>query len=126
MDRLELFDRSEYLPIVLINRHGSRTEYEFIQYINDPDHIWVVLLSMPYSTAIWQVGDSSEQNGTFNIEMTKAKEALVELQQKKCIGSQKLEATDIMLLMNKAFSKLFGNVNSNKKAIAEQGWFPFN
>ena len=31
-----------------------------------------------------------------------------------------------MPLVNEAWSKSFARVNTNKKAMAEQGWFPYN
>ena len=35
-------------------------------------------IGVPYGTALWQVGDSKEQNGSFNIVMYRAKKELLE------------------------------------------------
>jgi len=37
-----------------------------------------------------------------------------------------IEPSDIMLLVNDAWNKSFAKVATNKKAIAERGWFPYN
>ena len=64
-------------PFLLIDGYGSRLEIPFLQYINTPADHWVVCLGVPYGTALWQVGDSKEQNGSFNIALTKAKQDLL-------------------------------------------------
>ena len=60
-------------PFLLLDGHGSRLEMPFLQYINNPEDHWVVCLGAPYGTALWQVGDSKEQNSSFNNAFTKAK-----------------------------------------------------
>jgi hypothetical protein len=72
MDNLELFERRDDLcPFVLLDGHQSRFEEGFLRYINDPAHRWVVAIGVPYGTHIWQVGDSSEQNGSFKMSFNK-------------------------------------------------------
>ena len=36
----------------------------------------VVCICIPYGTALWQVGDSNEQNGVYNIVIAEGKEIL--------------------------------------------------
>jgi len=68
IDDLEVFDRSNGVnPFLLLDGHGSRFEIDFLEYINSPEHKWTVCVGVPYGTGIWQVGDSSEQNGCFKI-----------------------------------------------------------
>ena len=67
LDELELFSRKEALPFLICDAHGSRFELPFLEYINNPEHEWAVCISVPYGTALWQVGDSSEQNGVMNL-----------------------------------------------------------
>ena len=38
-----------------------------------------VCLGVPYGTVYWQVGDSKEQHGSFNMAMTDAKRKLLDL-----------------------------------------------
>ena len=79
MDRRNLFPRNDGVkPFLLLDGHGSRLEYPFLQYINKEEDYWVVCLGVPYGTALWQVGDSKQQNGTFNVAMTKGKQDLLE------------------------------------------------
>ena len=73
----------------------------FLKYINTPEDHWVVCLGVPYGTALWQVGDSKEQNGSFNMALTKAKQQLLQFREKKCL-SGKLVSTDLIPLINKA------------------------
>ena len=42
------------------------------------------------------------------------------------IGDIELLTTDIIPLINKAWGKSFSELESNKKSIAECGWFPYN
>mmetsp|Transcript_25354 Transcript_25354/g.42135 ORF Transcript_25354/g.42135 Transcript_25354/m.42135 type:complete len:173 (+) Transcript_25354:316-834(+) len=67
MDNLDLFPRvpDGPLPFLLLDGHGSRLQLPFLKYINDPSHIWKVCLGLPNGTALWQVGDSAEQNGSW-------------------------------------------------------------
>jgi len=99
--------------------HSSRLELPFLQYINNPKDHWVTCIGVPYGTALWQVGDSKEQNGSFNIGMTKAKQKLVE--RKECLGlPPSLVDTDMMVLINSAWSNNFARKNKKIKAIADR------
>ena len=61
LDELEVFPRVNGLkPFLLVDGHGSRLEIPFLEYINEPDHEWVVCIGVPYGTDLWQVGDSKE------------------------------------------------------------------
>ena len=56
MDTLGLFPRDDnVVPFGIFDGHGSRLEYPFLQYINNPDHKWSVCVGVPYGTAYWQV-----------------------------------------------------------------------
>ena len=129
LDKLEVFPRStddnHPKPFLLVDGHQSRLQLPFLQYINEPEDNWVVCLGVPYGTALWQVGDSKEQNGSFNISMTKAKMDLLELKEKKCMN-QNHSVTDIIPLINKSWSSSFSRIDKNQKAIADRGWFPLN
>ena len=57
LDILEIFDRSSGIsPTLLLDGHGSRLQLLFLQYVNDPAHLWDVLIRLPYGTSLWQVG----------------------------------------------------------------------
>ena len=49
---------------------------DFMQYIIDPMYKWAVCMDVPYGTALWQVGDSSGQNGVYKMALAKGKEEL--------------------------------------------------
>ena len=64
------FNRTDGVPpFLLLDGPGSRFELLFLEYINNPMHTWKVCIGMPYSTHIWQVGDSAEQNRSFKMVM---------------------------------------------------------
>ena len=126
LDKLDLFPRVNGVrPFLLLDGHGSRFELPFLAYINDPEHEWIVVIGVPYGTALWQVGDAPEQNGTFNMESVKAKRNIVDT-----MGSMMITPTihphDIMTIINAAWDNSFARVDTNKKAISERGWVPFN
>ena len=61
MDARGIFKREDgRVPFLLLDGHGSRIELEFLQYVSDPEHKWVICIGVPYGTSLWQVGDSSE------------------------------------------------------------------
>ena len=126
LDHYGVFERSQgQKPFLLLDGHGSRFASSFLKYIMHPDHPWAVCIGVPYGTALWQVGDSSEQNGAYKIALARAKEDLI---QKKTEKMMKLtiEPYEIIPLVNTAWAKLFARAVSNKKAIADCGWYPLN
>ena len=99
---------SQYLPknqqceaIFLLDGHQSRLALPFLQYINTTRDYWVVCIGVPYGTAFWQVKDSKEQNGSFNIALGKAKKELVDFRLQKSLPGS-LQSTDLIPLINKA------------------------
>ena len=80
---------------------------------------------MPYATSLWQVGDSSEQNGTAKTEWYRTKKELIDFKRDNGLPCT-ISADDIIPLVNKIFHKAFGNQAASKTAIAERGWFPPN
>jgi hypothetical protein len=113
-------------PFLLVDGHGSRFELPFLDYIHNPEHPWTVAIGVPYGTAKWQVGDSAEQNGQFKTQMTNKKQELMSKRMQTYNQSLGILPTDIMMMINHAWPLSFGNVRTNKKAIEERGWFPFN
>jgi len=81
---------------------------------------------MLYGTALWQVGDSKEQNGSFNIAFAKAKQDLLHYKIKKMTEDSSLRSTDLMPLINFVWANSFARVEQNKKAIVDRGWNPLN
>ena len=74
MAHYNLFPRTDGVkPFVLIDGHKNRLEMPFLSYINNPKDSWIVCIGVPYGTAVWQVGDSKEQNSSFNISTNKGK-----------------------------------------------------
>lgn len=126
LDHFEVFERSESTkPFILLDGHSSRLELPFLKYINNPKDHWVCCIGVPYGTALWQVGDSKQQNGSFNIAISRAKQDLV--QKKESLGlPPSLVDTDMMPLINMAWQQSFAKISSNKRAIADRGWNPLN
>ena len=127
LDTLEVYPRSDGhpKPFLLVDGHQSRLQLPFLRYNNEPENNWVMCLGVPYGTALWQVGDSKEQNGSFNISMTKAKVDLLELKESKCMNGNN-SVTDIIPLINRSWNNSFARVGKNRNAICERGWFPLN
>ena len=106
LDSLELFSAGRengIRPFVLLDGHGSRFGLEFLKYINEDSHRWSVCIGVPYGTAYWQIGDSTEQNGSFKLHLSKRKEMMVRLRQDFCGKSMQLVPTDIIPLINYAW-----------------------
>ena len=109
----------------MLDGHGSRLELPFLKYINNKTTEWCVCLGVPYGTAYWQVGDSKEQNGSFNMAMTDAKRKLLDLKRQSCMN-ETIDKGDLMVLINIAWNKSFARVDKNRRAIADRGWGPYN
>jgi hypothetical protein len=91
-----------------------------LEYINHDDHKWTTSIGTPYGTNKWQVGDSPEQNGNFNMEIGRGK---MELLQKNVKAGHKFQLTKkyTMCLLCYAWPKSFGRSATNKKATCERG-----
>ena len=60
------------------------------------------------------------------IHIVKEKHEIIKHWIEHIIGDMELLPTDIIQLINKAWVNSFGEVETNKKAIAERGFFPYN
>ena len=123
LDELKVFPRNGVNPVVLVDGHETRLKPDFIEYINNNEHKWSVNLGVPYCTNLWQSGDSSEQNGKFKLNWYKEKQQLLDFKRRLGLPFA-LGATDIMPLVNQAWSNSFAQVKSSKKAYATRGWSP--
>ena len=93
----------------------------FLKYVNTPKDHWVDCIGVPYGTALWQVGDSKEQNSSFNMTVTKAKQNLFELKDSIGLQNDGIKETDLMPLINEAWEKSFAHVDKNWNVIADRG-----
>ena len=65
---LEIFDCLTGVNSVLtLNGHGGKLGLPFLKYITNPAHIWFTVISVPYGTTFWYVGDIVEHNGAMQI-----------------------------------------------------------
>ena len=129
LDELELYkeDRENGLiPFALLDGHQSRFDLDFLRYINEDYTRWNVCIGVPYGTALWQVGDSSEQNGSFKMSLSVEKKKLFNDRLDSFQQDLHLIKTDILPLLCKSWFDGFGNIQNNVKAIAHRGWYPFN
>jgi hypothetical protein len=129
LDALEVYkeDREMGLrPFILLDGHQTRFELEFLTYVNDPVHRWSVCIGVPYGTALWQVGDSTEQNGNFKMSMNRKKEEILDKRISSTVTGDDLVPTDIIPLVVYSWKRSFAGVDTNKKAIYERGWYPLN
>ena len=121
LDTIGVYDRNVARPFLLLDGHHSRMMLPFLRYINEPSNKWYCCFGVPYATHIWQVADASSLNGSYKIELAKAKRKYIEHRE-----VPKFEPTDIIPLVNIAFPKSFGKQKNAVKAIAERGWNPLN
>jgi len=74
---------------------------------------------------LWQVGDSSQQNGEFKRFLRVLVEAFIA--RKLAAGLLiSIHKSNIIPLVHEAWNASFGLVKSNSKAIAARGWNPLN
>lgn len=126
-DNNNIYERREGgpVPMLVLDGHESRLGLQFLEYINDPEHKWYCSLGVPYATSYWQVGDSAEQNGMFKMLLGEAKRQLTSFKSDRGIPIS-ITYGDVIPLVNKAWPLSFGRKSTNKKAIADRGWFPPN
>ena len=111
LDQLEVFPRiDDVYTFLLLDSHGSRLKLLFLNYMNCPNHEWVVCLGVPYGTSYWQAEDSSEQNGSYMMAIMKAKAKLVDMKIKKIIKNPHGEKDEIVLVVNQAWNASFARV----------------
>ena len=123
LDKLEVYERKDgIIPCVLLDGHGSRFGLPFLQYITDPEHEWCVVIGVPYGTALWQVGDSFCSHNTAS---AREKRRIVENKESHFL-TPTIEPHEIIDIVSVAWEKSFSRVETNKNAISERGWFPFN
>ena len=101
--------------------YGSRVELSFLEYINNPEHIWRACIGVSYGTNMWQVGDLPEQNDTFNMLTTKAKMDMVSKKEQLSLPSV-IEPYKVIPIINSACGASLSRVATNKKAILHRGW----
>jgi hypothetical protein len=124
---MNVFERKEGgpYPVLIVDGHESRLNIDFLTYINDPSHKWFVSLGVLYATNYWQVGDSAEQNGHFKMVLSNAKRQLTSFKSDHAMPIS-ISYEDVIPLINKAWPVSFGQVTTNRKAIADCGWYPPN
>jgi hypothetical protein len=76
---------------------------------------------VPYGTYVWQVSDSSEQNGAFKMALTEAKQHVLEKEMHMQLERTNIECHTIVGLVHYAWEKSFAWVRNNKKATSAQG-----
>jgi hypothetical protein len=73
IDYCGIFDRNVAKPFLLSDGQGSRMMLPFLKCINYWEYEQVCCIGVPHATHIWQVGDASELNGSFKINLAKTK-----------------------------------------------------
>ena len=125
LDKYEVFSRQEALPFLVCDAHGSRFERPFLEYINYPQNEWAVCIGVPYGTALWQVGDSPETNGTMKTASIGEKKKIIREKEEMMI-SPVITPYEIMRIVCAGWKESFAKVEPNKTAISERGWLPYN
>ena len=79
------------------------------------------MIGVPYGTALWQVGDIPEQNGSYNMASVMIKSKIV-MDKEKCMCDRPtIEPHDIIGIISYAWSKSFGKIELNEKEISNCG-----
>ena len=79
LDSFDLFaddQKNGISPFMLLDGHQLHFDVNFLCYVNNDVSKWSICIGVPYVTAYWQVGDSSEQNDKFKMRLTKEKKKL--------------------------------------------------
>jgi hypothetical protein len=108
-------------PFVLLDGHQSQFDQSFLKYINDPNHKWVVAIRVPYGMHIWQVGNLSEQNGSFKMSFKRLLNQLGNMKQRLGLPLTYV-CEDIVPLVLWTFPESYGRKEENLKAIKKRGW----
>ena len=123
MDDLKLFtrDANGKAPIAMLDGHCSRLGLPFLDYVCDKETKWYVLLGVPNQTQVWQLGDSSEQNGSFKMELYRWKLEL--LMRKRSVGGIPLSIlkAEVAWGVRVACEVSFFRVQQNIRAMARRG-----
>jgi hypothetical protein len=126
LDELDLFPRVDgRRPFLLLDGHWSRFDLDLLKYIRTIENQWSVCFGVPYATHIWQVADSSEQNGSYKIAEAGVKRKIMQ-KKSELRMDPRLGPTDIIPIVRMAWVRSFAHVQSNKNAIADRGWNPCN
>ena len=115
LDTLHIFDSNRdniIKPFLLVDGHRSRFELPFLWYICDKEHKRAVVIGAPYGTTTWQVRDSAEQDGCFNLASVGIKK-IVEQKEMVLYPSPNIEAHDIMIIVTHTWAISFAAVESN-------------
>jgi len=112
-------------PSLVLDGHGSRFDLPFLQHINQHDHKWEANVGNPCCTDLWQTGDAEQCNGCFKIEFGAAKQRLSQRRLALKLP-MRFDMTDVIPLINAAWTRSFGNAANTKKALADRGWNPMN
>jgi hypothetical protein len=112
-------------PCALVDGHGSRFTLPFLEYVTNPDHPWQATHVLPHGTAVCQLGDTAEENGTYKMEISNAFEELCRLK-KKFRLSDVIRQEDILPIVNRAVQKAWGRPATLRRASARLGWYPLN
>ena len=113
-------------PFLLFDGQSSQFKLPFLQYVTNTDHPWMVCQGVPYGTSLWQVADSSKQNGCFKTASSEIKEKILQKRLDMMMDSPSIMPTDIIPIINYAWDKSFARLYPNQKAIVARGWSPLN
>jgi len=112
-EKKEVFDHSTGLcSFLLLDGYGSQFDLEFLEYINSEETKWNVNIGLAYRTSYWQVGDSTEQNGSFKMALARAKQALVMKINDSGLPFE-INKTDIVKLVKDSWKTSFARVQQN-------------
>ena len=107
-------------PFLLVDSHSHCIDLDFLSYINNPKHEWVMCIGTPYSTPLRQIGDSKDCKGLLNISLTKD---MLDKKRNMCMQAQ-LRTYNIIPLVNVACLKSFTLTDKNKNDVADCGYHP--
>ena len=91
---------------------------EFMKYIVSEETRWYVGIGVPNGTGVWQLGDSSEQNGSFKMRNLEYKQKILE-QYLRLNEPVKLKKSDIIPIVNYSFPLLFARRDTNCKVTVK-------
>ncbi|GAX15921.1 hypothetical protein FisN_UnNu072 [Fistulifera solaris] len=124
LDELGVYERGPGLPEPCCLLDGFRSRLSFnedlLQYCNDSAHKWNITLGVPQLAA---GVDANEATTAFRRAFAEKTLQLLEFQ---CdMGWEpKVEPTDLMPLIQKAWAQSLAQSQTNRQALAQRGWYP--
>ena len=114
IDSFDVLERKDSIhPFHLLDGYNSRFELPFLEYVTSAKHKWIVCVSVPYETSLWQVGNLKQWNRSFKIALARKMKDFFQHNPNCFIDPLKITYQDIIPLFDEARKVSFSRVHTN-------------